>query len=70
MQFLDTTLDMINNLYKPYRKENSEVRYINNKSNHPKIIKKNLPAMIERRTNRLSKNEKKFNNSVAAYKKL
>ena len=65
--FLDTTLDMTNNLYKPYRKENSEVRYINNKSNHPKIIKKNLPAMIERRINRLSKNEQIFNNSVATY---
>ena len=36
---------MTYNLYKPYRKENSEVRYINNKSNHPKIIKKNLPNM-------------------------
>ena len=67
--FLDTTLDMTNNLYKPYHKENSEVRYINNKSNHPKIIKKNLPAMIERKINRLSKNVQIFNNTVAAYQK-
>ena len=67
--FLDTTLDMTNNLYKPYRKENSEVRYINNKSNHPKIIKKNLPAMIERRINKLSKNEQIFNNSITVYQK-
>ena len=65
--FLDTTLNLTNNIYKPYRKENSEVRYINNKSNHPKVIKRNLPAMIERRINKLSKNEQIFNNHVATY---
>ena len=63
----DTTLNLTNNIYKPYRKENSEVRYINNKSNHPKVIKRNLPAMIERRINKLSKNEQIFNNHVATY---
>ena len=30
--FLDITLNLTNNIYKPYRKENSEVRRINNKS--------------------------------------
>ena len=38
--FLDTTLNLADDEYKPYRKENSEVKYINKKSNHPTIIKK------------------------------
>jgi len=38
--FLDVTLDLASNEFKLYKKENTEVRYINNNSNHPKIIKK------------------------------
>ena len=65
--FLDTTLNLTDDEYKPYRKENSDVKYINNKSNHPLIIKKNLPELIETRINRLSKSEKIFKNSVPTY---
>ena len=53
--FLDISLDTSNNTFKPYQKENSSIKYINNFSNHPSIIKKNLPKMIEKRLNRLSK---------------
>ena len=41
--FLDITLDLTNNCHMPYRKENFPVRYISSNSNHPTIIKKNLP---------------------------
>ena len=41
--FLDTTLSLTDDEYKPYHKENSDVKYINNKSNHPIIIKKKPP---------------------------
>ena len=65
--FLDITLDMARNIYKPYRKENMCIRYIDKKSNHPSIIKKNLPIMIEKRINTLSKNKEIFEESVANY---
>ena len=65
--FLYTTLEITNNEYKPYRKENLNIKYINNNSNYPKIIKKNLPLIIEKRINKLSKSEKLFNESVANY---
>ena len=65
--FLDISLDTSNNIFKPYQKENSNIIYVNNYSNHPPIIKKNLPQMIEKRLNRLSKNEEIFKNSITGY---
>ena len=65
--FLDITLDLANNCYMPYRKDNSSIKYINNKSNHPMILKKNLPKMIENRLNRLSTNPKIFNDAKTDY---
>ena len=65
--FLDITLDLANNCYMPYRKENSSIRYISSDSNHPKIIKKNLPKMIEKRLNRLSTDLRTFDNAKHSY---
>ena len=65
--FLDITLDLSNNLFKPCKKENTEIRYINRNSNHPKIIKKNLPAMIENRLIKLSKNKNIFDQNAYTY---
>ena len=62
--FLDITLDIVSNEYKPYRKENLKIKYIDQNSNHPYIIKKNFPTMIQNRIIKLSKNEKIFNESV------
>ena len=49
--FLDITLDLANNCYTSYIKENSSTKYINFKSNHPTIIKNNMPKTIEKRLN-------------------
>ena len=65
--FLDLTLDLTNNTYKPYRKENSCTKYINRKSNHPPVIKRNLPSMIEKRLSKLSKDEKIFKEAAPIY---
>ena len=65
--FLDISLDTANNTFKPYQKENSSTNYINKYSNHPSIIKKNLPKMIEKRLNRLSKTKEIFNESITGY---
>ena len=67
VNFLDVTLDLIKNTYYPYRKPNSSIQYINNRSNHPYHIKKALPGMIERRLRSLSKNAEVFNKTKAPY---
>ena len=49
-------------VYKQYKKEKTEIRYINKNSNHPKIINKNLLAPIKNRLIKLSKNKNTFDN--------
>ena len=55
IDFLDITLDLKNNLYKPYQKQNNILLYINKHSNHPPAIIKNLPKGISNRTSTNSK---------------
>ena len=52
--FLDIFLDLDNNIYRPYRKENQMPIYINKESNHPPAITKQLPNMISNRLSNLS----------------
>ena len=47
--FLDISLNLTLNTYCPFTKPNSKTTYINNGSNHPKIIRKNIPLMIRNR---------------------
>ena len=49
VDFLDVTFDLDNNVYKPFRKENSKPTYINKHSNHPPSILKQLPKSLEKR---------------------
>ena len=44
----------------PYRKENANVKYINNESNHPKLIRKSISSTIKKRLSKLSSNDKIF----------
>ena len=45
--FLDVEVNLSTREYKPYRKQNDNPIYINAKSNHPNIIIRQLPKMIE-----------------------
>ena len=65
--FLDISMDLCNNTYSPYRKENANVKYINNGSNHPKLIRKSISSMINKRLSRLSSNDKIFNSIKKDY---
>ena len=47
--FLDLTFDLNNGSYKPYRKPNDDPLYINQFSNHPPPIIRELPHSINRR---------------------
>ena len=67
--FLDISLNLSLNTYCPTTKPNSKTTYINNESNHPKIIRKNIPLMIENRLCKLSKCKESFDNVKGRYQK-
>ena len=65
--FLDLTLDLTNNTYKPYRKPNDTPLYINRLSNHPPSILKQIPSSIQQRINSLSHNQQAFDTAAPIY---
>ena len=60
VEFLDVIMDMNSDTYRPYQKSNSKTIYMNNYSNHPNYIKKQLPNMINNRLNAVSKTKSDF----------
>ena len=48
------------NEYTPYGKENSMIRYVDKKSDHPVIIRKNIPKIIEKKIGILSSSRELF----------
>ena len=66
-EFLDVTLDLRNNRYKPYRKPGSEAVYVSKDSNHPDHIKQQIPKMINKRLQCLSSNLSSFNSEKDIY---
>ena len=68
VDFLDITFNLINGSYKPYKKPNDVLLYINKNSNHPPQIIKELPKIINDRLSRNSSNSDIFNSSKEEYK--
>ena len=52
--FLDITLNLTKESYKPYQKHNDQPLYIDKYSNHPRHIIKTLPNTISKRISELS----------------
>ena len=67
VNFLDVTLDLSDNSYRPYHKPNSSIAYVHRLSNHPPSILKNLPIAINTRLNKLASNEALFNEAAPIY---
>ena len=67
MNFLDVTLDLNKQIHKPYQKPNSPLVYVNNKSNHPPSILKNIPVSVNKRLTELSSSEEVFNETIEPY---
>lgn len=67
VDFLDVTLDLDNNTYRPYNKPNNVPLYVHCKSNHPPSIIKNIPASINRRLSEISSDEQVFNQAAPVY---
>ena len=61
------TFDLVNEIYKTYRKPNNKPLYINKHFNrHPNILKQ-LPKSIEKRKSEISSNIDIFNRSIKIY---
>ena len=69
VDYLDVTLNLNDGTFKPYRKPDSNLQYINTDSNHPPNIIRQLPLTIEKRLSEHSSNEEIFNNAKADYEK-
>ena len=54
VNYLDVTLNLENSSYRPYEKENNQIKYTNIESNHPSSIINQLPLSIESRLSSLS----------------
>ena len=67
VDYLDVTLNLLNNTYKPFSKPNNEINYIHEDSNHALSIIKQIPFSIKSRLSSLSSNEKIFNESTPIY---
>jgi hypothetical protein len=67
VNYLDTTLNLNDGTYRPYKKPNDETVYIDANSNHPPNIIKQLPISIETRLKNLSSNKEIFDNAAPHY---
>ena len=67
VNFLDVTLNLNTNTYEPYMKDNTRPLYVNNKSNHPRSILKQIPISVEDRITQNSSNAHIFEKNKDIY---
>ena len=67
VNFLDVTLDLTTEKYKPYSKPTTTPLYVHSKSNHPPCIIKNIPEAINKRLSEISSDEEAFNETAPPY---
>ena len=69
VDFLDITLDLTSDVYKPFMKPNDKPLYIRSQSNHPPNILRNIPDAVNNKLSRISFNENVFNDAASPYQK-
>ena len=67
VNFLDVTLDLSNNTYRPFIKMDQSPSYININSNHPKSIIKQVSKAVNLRIRNLSANKEIFRKGSKMY---
>ena len=67
VDFLDVTYNLNIGTYKPYKKPNNPLSYLNKSSNHPPQIINQLPRIISYRLSRNSSSKEVFNASKGEY---
>ena len=60
--FLDVTLNLMDNSFSPYSKPGNHIKYVSAGSNHPPSIKKQIPIMVQNRLSFLLSNAVIFEN--------
>ena len=69
VDFLDVTFNLLDGTYKPYKKPNGQLLYVNTSSNHPPQIIKQLLTSISNRLSNNSSNKQVFDMSKSEYEK-
>ena len=69
VDFLDITLDINRDIFKPYMKPNNIPLYIHKEGSHPPSILKNVPHSVNDRLSRISANEQLFDEAAPPYQK-
>ena len=69
VNFLDVTLDLQKEIYKPYRKAGDKPLYVNSWSNHPPAVLKNIPIGINKRLCDISSSKEVFLEEIQPYLK-
>ena len=67
VDFLDITMNMKNETYKPFLKPNDKPEYVNKLSNHPPEILKNIPVAINKRLVNISASKEVFEHATEIY---
>ena len=67
INFLDVTLDMYTEKFKPYAKPTNTPLYVQSKSNHPPSIIKNIPESVNRRLWEISSDAGVFDEAAKSY---
>ena len=69
VDFLDVRFNLLDGTYKPCKKPNDQLLYVNTSSNHPPQIIKQLPTSISNRLSNNSSNKQVFEMSKGEYEK-
>ena len=69
VDFLDVTFNLLDRAYKPYKKPNDLLLYVNTSSNHPPRIIEQLPISTSNRLSSNSSNKQVFDMSKSEYGK-
>ena len=69
VNFLDVTLDLASESFKPYRKPNDRPLYVHVESNHPQSVIKQIPKGINKRLSSISSSKEHFDRAAPAYQK-
>ena len=67
VDFLDVTLALDDDSYKPFTKPNNIPQYVHVHSNHPPQVLKNIPASVNKRLSCISSDEKMFQTAAPLY---
>ena len=67
VNFLDVSFNLTEESYKPYRKPNDTLLYVNKSSNHPKTVLNQITNSVNHRLNKISSNKTIFDTAKTEY---